>query len=279
MKRLREIIAEEMTCSMSLDLISDPVATECGQIYERESLEKWFAAAGSKKTIVDPNTGEQIRKTIIPLPKLRNILRYCEEYSENIKADISALEEADAKRNAPKPGDLVRATLTGDITAVKRVLANGGRPEETDAKGRTALHVAAEMGKEEIVEFLIHSNAPINAVTLHAKETPMMYACIFGKVEIVRILRLAGANEEKENALGKTAKDLCMNDQIRKVFDEDELAVLRTTLDNDSSSSEVEEFGKDAQKLRTPPSKKMRLESGISTEYYFDLDFSSSEKD
>jgi len=267
MKRLREIIAEEMTCSMSMDLISDPVATECGQIYERESLEKWFAAAGRKKTSSDPNTGEQIRKKIIPLPKLRNILRYCEEYSENIKADISALEEADAKRNAPKPGDLVRATLTGDLTAVERVLAKGGRPDDIDAKGRTALHVAAEMGKEEIVEFLIHSNAPINAVTLHAKETPMMYACIFGKVEIVRILRLAGADEEKKNALGKTAKDLCISDEVRKVFDEDDLAALRTTLDNDSSSSEVEEFGRDANRLSRPPNKKMRLDSGITGEF------------
>ena len=269
MKRLRELIAEEMTCSMSLDLISDPVATECGQIYERESLEKWFASAGSKKTIKDPNTGEKIAKKMFSLRKLRNILRYCEEYSDNLDADIAALEEADAKRNAPKPGDLVRAALTGDLQAVERVLSKGCKPDDTDSKRRTALHVAAEMGNAEIVEALIHSGAPIDALT-SAQETPLMYACTFGKVEIIRILRMAGANESLKSFLGKTAKDLCPNEEVRKVFTEDEFATLRSTLDGDSSSSgdlSVDDMEKN-KRLRTPPKKKMRLVSGDAGEYF-----------
>jgi len=260
MKRLRELIAEEMTCSMSLDLISDPVATECGQIYERKLLEEWFASASRKKTVIDPNTGAHISKTIVPLPKLRNILRYCEEYSDNLDADIAALEEADAKRNAPKPGDLVRATLTGDLEAVQRVLDKGCLPDDVDAKRRTSLHVAAEMGNADIVETLIHSGASINALT-NAMETPLMYACTFGKVEIIRILRMAGADESLQNFLGKSAKDLCPNDDIRRVFDEDEFATLRSTLNEDSSSScelSLDNEGKD-DALKPPPNKKRRL--------------------
>jgi len=262
MKRLRELIVEEMTCSMSLDLISDPVATECGQIYERKLLEEWFASAGQKNTAIDPNTGKHIGKMIVPLPKLRNILRYCEEYSENLDADIAALQEADAKRNAPKPGDLVRASLTGDLEAVKRVLDKGCLPDDVDAKMRTALHVAAEMGNVVIVEALIHSGASINALTT-AEETPLMYACTFGKVEIIRILRTAGADEKLKNFLGKTAKDLCPNDDVRKVFDEDEFAALRSSLSEDSLSDDEE---KD-QTLKPPPNKKMRLESGNVREF------------
>jgi len=262
MKRLREVITEEFTCSMSLETISDPVATECGQIYERESLERWFASAGRKKTILDPNTGEKIGKKIIPLPKLRNILRYCEEYSDNINADIAALEEAEAKRNAPKAGDLVRAALTGDIKAVERVHNKGRPPNDTDSKGRTALHVAAEMGFKEIVEFLILNGAPIDAVT-KAQETPLMYACTFGKSEVIRILRCAGANESLKSFLGKTAMDMCSDENVRKVFEEDRYAILKCPdFQEDSSSesalSDENEEGDDSLKS---PNKKQKIDS------------------
>ena len=57
--------------------------------------------------------------------------------------------------------------------------------DSTDLYGRTALHYAASNGYMPIAEVLLQHGATLNQRN-HARETPLMRACMFGELEMVR---------------------------------------------------------------------------------------------
>jgi len=63
----------EFVCPISLQLMKDPVVVvETGQIYDRESIEKWFR---THSVLTDPLTGQAIKNpSLSPVPALRNII-------------------------------------------------------------------------------------------------------------------------------------------------------------------------------------------------------------
>jgi ankyrin repeat protein len=58
---------------------------------------------------------------------------------------------------------LCEAAFEGDLEQIKRLLANGVDPNESDYDGRTALHLAACEGHTQLVSFLLEAKAEINA--------------------------------------------------------------------------------------------------------------------
>lgn len=110
--------------------------------------------------------------------------------------------------------ELHQAANTGDVKAVRRLVANGVNVNIKDSNGWTPLIVATDFGHVEVVKILIAAGADVNA-RKHGLwiinpaghgETALIWAAIRGQVEIAQILLESGASPDIR-AQGKTALD------------------------------------------------------------------------
>ncbi|XP_071110120.1 ankyrin repeat domain-containing protein 46-like [Haliotis cracherodii] len=103
-------------------------------------------------------------------------------------------------------GDVLRdAVLDGNEAEVTAAIETGTcRLEESDANGRTVLHLAACRGHAAIVRLLINSGADINAEDRQGN-TPLHWC---GHIDTVEILVEMGANVNARNKMGFTPKFL-----------------------------------------------------------------------
>lgn len=74
--------------------------------------------------------------------------------------------------------------------------------------GESDIWRASEMGKASEVNRLLKKGANPNELTAR-KKTPLHYACIGAKLEIVEILIKAGADKRLQDDFGKSALDYC----------------------------------------------------------------------
>jgi ankyrin repeat protein len=58
---------------------------------------------------------------------------------------------------------LIAAAKAGDVSTVKKLLATGQDPNQTDEKGYTSLQYAASTGKLNLVQVLLNAKADVNA--------------------------------------------------------------------------------------------------------------------
>ena len=133
---------------------------------------------------------------------------------------------------------LFAAAAAGDAVAVKAQLARQAKAQESDAYGRTPLHVAAHGGHRDVMRVLVQAGADPNAlerdrydivtiaavandlttlkaalelgasaknVTSRYDGTALIAAAHLGHVEVVRTLIRAGAPLDHVNNLGWTA--------------------------------------------------------------------------
>jgi ankyrin repeat protein len=102
----------------------------------------------------------------------------------------------DLKPKELRPGaqDILRAIQKGDIETVKAILAeNPDLAKVKDRWGRTPLHIAVDMNKTEIIEYLIRCGADVEATDLCAY-TPLFRAIDRGKKEAAESLVHQGAD-------------------------------------------------------------------------------------
>jgi hypothetical protein len=86
---------------------------------------------------------------------------------------------------------LRRAVVDGDEVGVRALAASGG-VDARDARGRTALLLAAEGGQLAIVQILLANGADPNAADLDG-DTPLRAALRAARADLVAVLRQAGA--------------------------------------------------------------------------------------
>lgn len=93
------------------------------------------------------------------------------------------------------PEDLVRASLDGDLTTVRRAVEQGVGPNVTDRRGNgnTPLMLAAYNGHVEIVRYLLDERARIDARNAQGR-TPLIFASTGSFPETVRLLLERGAD-------------------------------------------------------------------------------------
>ena len=77
-----------------------------------------------------------------------------------------------------------------------------------DAEGCTALHVAARLGKVDVINTLLDQNAKVDS-TNYIESTPLHLACQRDMVDCVLILLGAGANINAKDNDGNTALHFC----------------------------------------------------------------------
>ena len=109
---------------------------------------------------------------------------------------------------------LMIASYKGDVAAVKALLDKEAEPNNT---GWTALHYAAAIGNDQIVQMLLDASAYIDAGSPN-HTTPIMMAARAGKILTVKLLLDSGADVTLKNDVGMNAIDLA------KKFDHDDIA-------------------------------------------------------
>jgi len=123
---------------------------------------------------------------------------------------------------------LITAAERGAVEDVKRLLAEGARHDERDARGRTALLLATIRNQVEVARVLIAAGADVNAKD-HQNDSPFLYAGAEGRLEILRMTLAAGADLRSTNRYGGTALiPACHHGQVETVRE-----LLKTAIDID----------------------------------------------
>ena len=92
------------------------------------------------------------------------------------------------------PDPLIDAVKAGDEVAVRSVLGDGADPNAAQGDGLSALHMAAQAGKLQIVELLLDAKADVHAKTKIGEYTPLHLAAGAAQARVVRRLIEAGAD-------------------------------------------------------------------------------------
>jgi len=111
----------------------------------------------------------------------------------------------------PGDDDLVAAIRRGDVEEVRR-LADGAdicpEPDRGTVQD-SALHVAVQLGNEEVVRILLVAGADTEARDLD-ETTPLLHAAERGDVAVIKLLLGAGADVTARNRGGGTPLHVCV---------------------------------------------------------------------
>ena len=106
---------------------------------------------------------------------------------------------------------LALATKENFVQIVKLLVAAGVDLDYQDDQGETALHVAARFGHVDCAKALLDGSNNQKANTEMAENsfgwTPLFIACVDGQIDIVELLASAGADLERLDMSGWTAKE------------------------------------------------------------------------
>ncbi|MGE3858195.1 MAG: ankyrin repeat domain-containing protein [Dehalococcoidia bacterium] len=103
----------------------------------------------------------------------------------------------------PAAGALIEAAATGDLAAVRALIAAGAAVDERDARGRTPLFRAAQNGHLPVARALLAAGADVNAAD-EAADTPYYVAALARHAELTGVLLDAGADRVGTRAYGGT---------------------------------------------------------------------------
>ena len=136
-------VPEDFQCSITCEIMTDPVITDDGESYERTAIAKWLESHDTS-----PNTnGKLDNKKLIPNRKL--------------KSQISAFVESNRRLFEQ---ELITAAQEGSFDIVQLVL-NLGIGQVQDEQGWSALHHAAYRNHTAIVSLLLERQRPMDQAT------------------------------------------------------------------------------------------------------------------
>ena len=120
--------------------------------------------------------------------------------------------KAAVKKHMSKFGEVLALATKKDFVVIVQLLVEAGVDlDYQDGQGETALHVAARMGHTGCAEVLLKGSCDQKANTeLQEKTfgwTPLLVACVDGNLPVVELLIEAGADLERPDLSGWTAKE------------------------------------------------------------------------
>jgi len=101
--------------------------------------------------------------------------------------------------------ELIHAAMSGDVVKVRQLLADGADVNFANRLGVTALMVAAQWNRLEIVDFLLSKGADVQAEESSSRCNALMFACLSGNLEIVSRVLSHGAAVNSATIDGRTA--------------------------------------------------------------------------
>ena len=134
----------------------------------------------------------------------------CKPSQEKSNVDDASpveIKTASSKRKKIKLADFVKSN---DLESLTYILER--RPEKVNKKdshnfGRTLIHVAVDLGRYKIVEYLISKGANMNIVDYDGY-SPLQLAYFRGKINMFKLLANSGANVDARNYEGMTVLDI-----------------------------------------------------------------------
>ena len=120
-------------------------------------------------------------------------------------------EERKELRVAEKSGGVWEAVLSGRVELLEERLEAGGDPNERDAGGTPALHLAAIIDDGEKVRRLLENGAELEGRDANGG-TALMSAFFFGREEAALALLEEGADVEAVNSKGESVRDVLQVD-------------------------------------------------------------------
>ena len=151
---------------------------------------------------------------------------------EVVKALIQKNADVNIANNGWTP--LMTAAEHGHLTTVQALLSASGidiNARKTD--GKTALHVAAYFGKDEVVKALIQKNADVN-ITDNDSQTPLMCAAARGHLTTVQALLSA-------SEIDINARDIYERTAFNRAADNGKYDVLGVLLENGADINRIYE--------------------------------------
>lgn len=109
-------------------------------------------------------------------------------------------QETESNENTP----LINAAITGDVSIIQSLLAQGDDPNGTNVLNITPLMEAARNGHLQAVQTLLNAHADINLPAANG-ETALMWAVDGGFKDIVDLLLQHGANPDVQGEFYRTA--------------------------------------------------------------------------
>jgi ankyrin repeat protein len=100
--------------------------------------------------------------------------------------------------------DWVRAVGKRDVAAIERLVKHGVDVNLSTADGKTALMLAAQQGRVDLIRALLDAGATINLTNTRGG-TALMYAAVVGDPATVKLLLLRGATINTQSSNGWTA--------------------------------------------------------------------------
>jgi ankyrin repeat protein len=133
---------------------------------------------------------------------------------------------------------LIEAAMSGDIIKVRQLLADGADVNFANRLGVTALMVAAQWNRPEIVRFLLSKGADVEAVENSSGCNALMFACLSGNPDLVSLVLEHGAPVDSTNIDGRTAL-------ITAAFC-GAIKVVRVLLEHGADIGAMDRFGENA---------------------------------
>ncbi|XP_078062783.1 myotrophin isoform X2 [Mustelus asterias] len=88
---------------------------------------------------------------------------------------------------------------------------------KVEVAGRKAIHFAADCGQHDVLEFLIHMGAEINAPDKYGY-TALLSAIYEGHVDCVKLLVSKGANKTGKCPDGKSYSEIAETAEMRELL-------------------------------------------------------------
>ena len=108
-------------------------------------------------------------------------------------------------------------TLRRDLTWMNFLIGKGANVNARDGRGTTPLQLAANLGFPEGVELLVGQRARIDEPNV-AGETPLITAVHHRSIQIMRLLLKAGADPDRADNSGRSARDYALLDGRNSVL-------------------------------------------------------------
>jgi ankyrin repeat protein len=135
------------------------------------------------------------------------VIQSAKERSNEI---LKQIQSAKAERSDyVAPTSLQEAAKTGDLVALKNLLAKGADVNGKDNTGVSALIWAAAQGQGPAAEFLLTNGAAVDAMT-EDRSTTLHFAARNGEANVVRLLLKNGAKANAQTASGATPLHLAV---------------------------------------------------------------------
>ena len=130
-----------------------------------------------------------------------------DKFRESLESAETLLKPVHRNENNMRQIDqkLFTAAWNGDVQKVWDLLDEGADIYARNGFGETVLHTAAHGGHPVVAELLLAKKADINAIDKE-RNTPLLLACVFKNMEVIKVLLEKGADAGIANKNGYVPK-------------------------------------------------------------------------